>query len=823
LLPFLCSPSDPLAVDPACVCRLVCVVNAGVCLCVACVTCADLNGDGTVSLQEMTTYLRSVFRVMQALEPESFTRLGLSPDEIAAATAEKCFEDADTNKDGSLSFEEFKAWYSVGSSPAAPARSASTGASQGRSSSSSSSSGAPSASGGLSLQSVRDILGLSKFSVADLIEVFASEVDGEVCTPRFECGFFAVCSGPGAVRPVTGSSFGCVCVWGGGGGGHICRGNAACGPFVERACFAPCGPLRIDVCACQGNVSRESFEYVFGKIMRGSEVEHHASTQYVLSHLFDIFDLDHSGSVDFTELSSGLSILCGGDAQEKIHAAFMLYGAWPGGKSGCGREGGGRNVRGEGGGVPTAVSLGARARAGNPLREPACCCLHCRPCCRHNPAAAMQFPPACPPDFDGDGFISMDEMQTYLASVFKMLYATQPDTMASTGGLSPHDLAAATAAECFAEADADGDGRLTYEEFSRFCLSGGLTSPGPVAAGAGSGASPMKAVVLAATQARPSWLSTDEIRRLTNLGAFSVEDVFAVFASEADADNRLDRAAFARCFHLFLVEELSHDDAERHRLVLTRLFDVFDANGDGYVDLTELSSGISFLAGGSKGEKVQAAFALYDLDGDGFIDREEMFAYLSAVFRVMYEGDPSIAARTQVDPETLARDTTDLCFQEADTDGDGRLSLQVPIDARVRAACVCVCRGRCASHPRGGCAGLAPAAAHAWCSCVLRPRPRALSCVPPAQEFASYYNLEGDGTRGAIRERVVNLAAEPPSWVSLAEIKRITQLGSYTLAEVADSFLEHADGEGKLTRPVFNDVFRRLMRLGAHSGGCVVM
>ncbi len=66
--------------------------------------CVDLNGDGTVSLEEMTTYLRSVFRVMQALEPGSFTRLSLTPDEIAAATAQKCFEDADANKDGSLSY-----------------------------------------------------------------------------------------------------------------------------------------------------------------------------------------------------------------------------------------------------------------------------------------------------------------------------------------------------------------------------------------------------------------------------------------------------------------------------------------------------------------------------------------------------------------------------------------------------------------------------------------------------------------------------------------------------------------------------------------------
>ena len=84
-----------------------------------------------------------------------------------------------------------------------------------------------------------------------------------------------------------------------------------------------------------------------------------------------------------------------------------------------------------------------------------------------------------------------------------------------------------------------------------------------------------------------------------------------MFASEADDNNVLDRAAFNRCFHLFLSDEHSHEDAERHRLILSRLFDVFDVNGDGTVDFTELSTGLSVLCGGSKGDKIRAACALY--------------------------------------------------------------------------------------------------------------------------------------------------------------------------------------------------------------------
>ena len=40
---------------------------------------------------------------------------------------------------------------------------------------------------------------------------------------------------------------------------------------------------------------------------------------------FSIFDIDGNNSIDFSELASGLSILCGSTGDEKIAAAFDLY------------------------------------------------------------------------------------------------------------------------------------------------------------------------------------------------------------------------------------------------------------------------------------------------------------------------------------------------------------------------------------------------------------------------------------------------------------------------------------------------------------------
>ena len=41
--------------------------------------------------------------------------------------------------------------------------------------------------------------------------------------------------------------------------------------------------------------------------------------------LFDAFDSDGNGSIDFAELGAGLSVLCGGDAEQRVRLAFSRY------------------------------------------------------------------------------------------------------------------------------------------------------------------------------------------------------------------------------------------------------------------------------------------------------------------------------------------------------------------------------------------------------------------------------------------------------------------------------------------------------------------
>ena len=52
----------------------------------------------------------------------------------------------------------------------------------------------------------------------------------------------------------------------------------------------------------------------------------------------------------------------------------------------------------------------------------------------------------------------------------------------------------------------------------------------------------------AADGSAPSWVSLEEVRRLTGLGKFSTEEVFEKLAVAADEEGVLDRQSFGTCF-----------------------------------------------------------------------------------------------------------------------------------------------------------------------------------------------------------------------------------------------------------------------------------
>ena len=80
-----------------------------------------------------------------------------------------------------------------------------------------------------------------------------------------------------------------------------------------------------------GMVTRDGFEAAM-EYIRGSlqaPTSQHARAMLLLNKLFDLFEPNEADAVDFVELCTGLSVLCAGNREDKVEAAFRLFGACP--------------------------------------------------------------------------------------------------------------------------------------------------------------------------------------------------------------------------------------------------------------------------------------------------------------------------------------------------------------------------------------------------------------------------------------------------------------------------------------------------------------
>ncbi|CAI5744362.1 unnamed protein product [Peronospora destructor] len=361
-----------------------------------------------------------------------------------------------------------------------------------------------------------------------------------------------------------------------------------------------------------GVVSREAFFTIVDELVE----DHVANAKHKLSGeekdqlekfmatVFDGFDSDHDGFVDFCELSSGISVLCGGSQEEKIKSAFALF------------------------------------------------------------------------DIYRDGFISRDEMETYLASVYRIVFVTSPATMQQLHGISPRKLAQITTADAFSLADANENGRLSFEEFTKWYN----TQSAPLVPLQSHQVAGTSSITGTLSSSRASFVSLsgvlNEMKKLTNLGAYDMNDIFEFFQASADQEGNMSQPVFFRCFNTLLAKDrqISLDTQTKTQQLLKQLYELFDADKDGVVDVQELGAGLSILCGGSRADKAKVMFTLYDDNHDGYISPEEMTSYLSSVFKVMFTASPELISKTGMMPEQLATITTRECFRVFDDNRDGQLS-----------------------------------------------------------------------------------------------------------------------------------------------------
>ena len=117
-----------------------------------------------------------------------------------------------------------------------------------------------------------------------------------------------------------------------------------------------------------------------------------------------------------------------------------------------------------------------------------------------------------------------------------------------------------------------------------------------------------------------------QLRHLETLSSFATSEVLDKFVLLTKGEEgHISREKFEACFKELAVTRalpLTEDGDEQFRVGRRRRrvvpcrpqrpLNMFDGDSDGVVDFADLSSGLSVLCGGTRGERALVAFALYD-------------------------------------------------------------------------------------------------------------------------------------------------------------------------------------------------------------------
>eukprot|EP00741_Cyanophora_paradoxa_P009794 tig00000147_g9489.t1 len=99
------------------------------------------------------------------------------------------------------------------------------------------------------------------------------------------------------------------------------------------------------------------------------------------------------------------------------------------------------------------------------------------------------------------------------------------------------------------------------------------------------------------------------------------------------------------------------------------LFEAFDADQSGDVDVNEFISGLAVLSKGSLEERLEFAFTMFDVDRDGEVSKSEILNMLTSVTSILSVLDP----RKRTDIKNI-KVIADKLFAILDTDGNGFVS-----------------------------------------------------------------------------------------------------------------------------------------------------
>lgn len=203
--------------------------------------------------------------------------------------------------------------------------------------------------------------------------------------------------------------------------------------------------------------------------------------------------------------------------------------------------------------------------------------------------------------------------------------------------------------------DGDGDGQVSFAEFYAMVTGGALPPPslwaGPGGAadapGAGGGVRPGGASAAPQIQARAQRSAAlDEFAKQYGIKPESIKAAYKRFQeSDTDESGLIEYGEFC---HILGVDASP---------AVEKLFQLFDGDRSGNIDIKEFMIGLSNFTGASKEEKLKFAFSVFDEDGNGAITKDELMKILK-----------SNHMASSVDE---VRRKADVIMKQADQDGNG--------------------------------------------------------------------------------------------------------------------------------------------------------
>lgn len=176
-----------------------------------------------------------------------------------------------------------------------------------------------------------------------------------------------------------------------------------------------------------------------------------------------------------------------------------------------------------------------------------------------------------------------------------------------------------------------------------------------------------------------------ELERESNFTHIEVRQLQSVFESNADANRRVDRDAFARALtQLCTADNVRFSGAcsAESTPYSERLFVLLDLNHDGMLDLREFVAGLALLCKGTLEDKLDLSFRLFDIDANGSVDRRELTSMFKhawlAGYHALAAAHPADAHRSGDELDSFAQGIAEgfaeQAFAALDADGNDALS-----------------------------------------------------------------------------------------------------------------------------------------------------